>query len=334
MYDLEFERQSRLKRRAVAFHDRHPPADDFRAAVLEGLGRSQKALPCRFLYDAQGSALFDRICDLPEYYPTRTETGILAEHAGEIVAHVGPHAQLVELGSGSSTKVRILLDALETPAAYAPIDISREHLLEAAQAIQDAYPDLTVDAICADFAQAFDLPPAGRGRRMGFYPGSTIGNFTPAEAQAFLAQWARRLGPGALFLVGVDLRKDAEILERAYDDAQGVTAAFSRNLLVRANSELGADFEVEHFRHEARYDPATGRVAIHLRALRSQTVTLGKDRFEVAAGETIHIEDSWKYNLEDFRAMARRAGFEPVDYWTDGERMFSVHLLEARAFIP
>ena len=331
MYDLDIKSARPTRARRVVFHDFEPPADDFRAAVIAGLSADRKALPCRFLYDARGSALFDRICELPEYYPTRTEIGILQDNAAEIAGHIGAGAQLVELGSGSSTKVRILLDALDAPQSYVPIDISREHLMASAQAVQDAYPDLRVEAICADFGQDFDLPEALAGRRVGFYPGSTIGNFTPAQAQVFLEGWARRLGPGALFLIGVDLRKDPAVLEPAYDDPQGVTAEFSLNLLARANREIGSDFRLDQFRHEAAYDARTGRVAIHLRALADQTVKVGARAFHLAAGEAIHIEDSWKYSLDGFRALARRAGFEPVDYWTDAGDLFSVHLLEAAA---
>lgn len=314
-------------RRKAVLHDHEPGADDFRAAVLEGLSRPDKALPHRFLYDARGSALFDRITRLPEYYPTRTEIGLLRAHADEIADRLGSRVQLVELGSGSSVKVRTLLDALEAPEAYVPVDISRDHLVAAAQAVQDDYPDVRVEAVCADFAQPFDLPPTGGGRRVGFYPGSSIGNFDPVEAEAFLRLWARRLGRGAMMLVGVDLQKSAAILEPAYDDAAGVTAAFSLNLLRRANRELGADFRLDGFRHEARYLADEGRVAIHLRSLADQVVTVGGRRFAFAAGETVHVEDSWKYTVEGFGALAERAGYVPVEVWTDAEGLFSLHLL-------
>ncbi len=330
MYDAgQIRSQAPAARRRAILHDLHPGADDFRAAVIAGLSRPDRALPCRFLYDGPGSALFDAICELPEYYPTRTETSILRDNAEAIADHMGADTQLVELGSGSSTKVRILLDALELPHSYVPIDISREPLTAAAQAIQDAYPDLRVEAICADFAQDIRLPPH-LARRLGFYPGSTIGNFTPDEARTFLAQWNKRLGPGAAMLIGVDLRKDAAILEPAYDDAQGVTAQFSLNLLARANRELGADFDLAKFRHEARYEAETGRMAIHLRALADQIVRIGEEAFFIGADERIHIEDSWKYSLEDFRDLARAAGFAPLDYFIDTDGLFSVHLLEAR----
>lgn len=328
---LDMDPAARHRRRRAILHDLEPGADDFLTAVTEGLSRAEKALPHRFLYDAQGSALFDRITRLAEYYPTRTEIGILREQAAEIAERLEPDVQLVELGSGSSVKVRILLDALDHPHAYVPVDISREHLATAAQAIQDDYPQLQVEAIAADFAQPFDLPRRGAGRRVAFYPGSSVGNFPPAEAEAFLRLWARRLGPRALMLIGVDLPKGAEVLEAAYDDAQGVTAAFSLNLLARANRELGADFDLSAFRHEARWMEAEGRVAIHLRSLADQTVTVGQSRFALREGERIHVEDSWKYGLEDFRRLASAAGYRPLAVWTDAGGLFSVHLLEVDA---
>lgn len=313
----------------AAFHDLAPGEQDFRSAVMAGLSRANKAIPCRFLYDDRGSALFDRICELPEYYPTRTEMGILRDHAGAMAEAIGPEAQLVELGSGSSAKVGLLLDALVAPHSYVPIDISREHLLAAARRIQADYPQLRVEAVCADFGQVFDLPVhRGGGRRVVFYPGSTIGNLEPPEALAFLSAWAQRLGQGALMIVGVDLRKSVVILEPAYDDEQGVTAQFSLNVLVRANRELGADFDTRLFRHRARYHVGTGRLGIDLVSLADQVVTIDGARFEIEEGEPIHIENSWKYAIGDFRAMARGAGFRTVDMWTDPKELFSIHLLE------
>jgi dimethylhistidine N-methyltransferase len=332
MYDLGG--QSRPERsdgaeQGVQFHDYHPGEDSFRDALHAGLAQEYKAIPCRFLYDARGSALFDRITDLPEYYPTRTETQILRDHAAEIAGLIGAHAQLVELGSGSSTKVRILLDALATPSAYVPIDISREHLLNAAAAIQVDYPALSVEAVCADYDQDFDLPTVtGTGRRAGFYPGSTIGNLEPKDAQDFMAKWSAKLGKGAMMLVGVDLRKAASILEPAYDDAQGVTAEFSKNLLVRANRELGSDFDTRHFRHRAVYHPANGQVRIDLVSTTDQSVTVAGKRFDFALGEAVHVENSNKYTVAGFRTLARSAGFEPVAAWTDPEELFSVHMLK------
>lgn len=319
---------SRAPSDIAAFHDHEPEPADFMAAVIAGLSQAHKAIPCRFLYDDRGSALFDRICELPEYYPTRTEMGILERHAPAIAQAIGPDAQLVELGSGSCDKVGLLIDALESPWAYVPIDISREHLLAGARRVQERYPPLWVEAICADYAQLFDLPPnAGGGRRVAFYPGSTIGNLEPSEALSFLSLWSERLRRGALMLVGVDLRKDRAILEAAYDDAQGVTAQFSLNLLARANRELGADFDLRHFRHRAVYDENSGRVRIDLVSLTDQMAHVGGRGFAFASGEPLHVEDSWKYSIDDFRALARGAGFRPIDVWTDAEQLFSVHLL-------
>ncbi|MDB5685453.1 MAG: Dimethylhistidine N-methyltransferase, partial [Rhizorhabdus sp.] len=238
-------------------------------------------------------------------------------------------AQLIELGSGSSAKVGLLLDALASPYSYVPIDISREHLLAAARRVQALYPRLRVEAVCADFGQVFDLPVnRGGGRRVGFYPGSTIGNLEPAEAMAFLSAWALRLGQGALMIVGVDLRKSVLILEPAYDDDQGVTAQFSMNLLVRANRELGADFDTRRFRHRARYHVESGRLGIDLVSLTDQVVTIDGIRFDLEEGEPIHVENSWKYAIGDFQAMARGAGFRTIEVWTDPKELFSVHLLE------
>jgi L-histidine N-alpha-methyltransferase len=316
----------------LTFHDYAPPTDDFLSAVLRGLSATPRSIPCRFLYDARGSALFDAICRQPEYYPTRTELGILTRHAQEMAELIGPDAELIELGSGSSAKVGLLLDAMTRPAAYAPIDISREHLLDAARRIACERPRLPVHALCADYGTAFALPRfETNGRRVAFFPGSTIGNFTPVEAQAFLAGWAERLGAGAAMLIGVDLKKDTAVLDAAYDDAAGVTAAFSLNLLARANRELGSDFTLSAFRHRARYLKDEGRVAIHLISLADQVATVGDQSFHFGLGEAVHVEDSWKYAVPEFQALARRAGYQPAAVWTDPNHLFSVHLLEVDA---
>jgi dimethylhistidine N-methyltransferase len=316
----------------IAFHDHAAEEESFQDAVLEGLSRPAKAIPCRFLYDERGSALFDLICDLPEYYPTRTETGILTARATEIAALAGPRAQLIELGSGSSIKVRILLDALAEPAAYVAVDVSREHLKRAASALAADYPQLQVSAICADYSAPFPLPelPAA-GRRIAFFPGSTIGNLEPEEALAFLRIWARRLGPDAAMLVGVDLKKDRAVLDAAYDDAQGITAKFSLNILARANAELGADFDLDGFVHQARYDEHKGRVEIHLRSLARQSAGLAGQSFAFERGELVHVEHSYKYAPEEFQALARRAGFEPGPVFIDPGGLFSVHYLNTPA---
>jgi dimethylhistidine N-methyltransferase len=312
----------------IAFYDHSPAEESFREATLAGLSRPDKAIPCRFLYDERGSALFDRICELDEYYPTRTETQILAARAAEIAELIGPRAQLIELGSGSSVKVRALLAAMQAPAAYIAVDISREHLRRAAEALAADVPEVQVAAICADYSAPFPLPalPAA-GRRMAFFPGSTIGNLEPEEALGFLRTWARRLGPDAAMLIGVDLRKDPGVLHAAYDDSLGVTAAFTLNLLSRANVELGADFDLRRFAHHAHYNEAEGRIEIHLKSLARQAVRIGEDAFAFEDCELVHVEHSYKYAVDGFQDLARRAGFIPAEVWTDAAELFSVHYL-------
>ncbi len=311
----------------VAFYDLSRRQESFAEAVAAGLSGQPKTIPARFLYDAQGSALFDRICDLPEYYPTRTETKILQDNAPAMAALIGPDARLIELGSGSSVKVRILLDALEAPAAYIPIDVSGEHLLAAAEALAADYPALAVAAVCADYGDTFPLPQTpGQGRQVAFFPGSTIGNMEPDEAQTFLAGWAQS---GVDMLVGVDLVKDRSILEPAYDDAQGVTAAFSRNLLARANRELSADFRLDRFAHRSRWNADASRIEIHLESLIDQTVRVAGRVYPFVAGEHIETEHSYKYSVDGFKALAERAGYGSGAVWTDARDLFSVHYLTA-----
>jgi L-histidine N-alpha-methyltransferase len=317
---------------ALDFHDFAPVQESFRDALVEGLSQPSKSIPCRFLYDAQGSILFDAICELDEYYPTRTELSILNRHAPEIAAHIGPHARLIEFGASSSQKVRIILAALDRPDAYVPVDVSQTHLRQAAQDIAKDFPDIQVVAIAADYTQPFVLPEVlkrGDGRRFGFFPGSTIGNLTAPEALDFLSLWAHQLGAGGGMVVGVDLQKDASVLEAAYNDAKGVTANFSRNLLARANRELAADFDLARFRHDAHYNTDKGRIEIHLQSLADQDVQAAGRSFHFGKGEKIHTEYSYKYTLDGFRALARDAGFEPVEAWTDPDQLFSVHYLQA-----
>jgi L-histidine Nalpha-methyltransferase len=315
-----------------AFHDLAPGEESFRDAVLNGLGRARKAIPCKFLYDARGSALFEEICRLPEYYPTRTEIAILEENSADIAAQMGPHCRLIEFGSGASQKVRILLHALDRPAAYVPVDISREHLRDAATSLAEDFPSVPVIAVCADYTRAFPLPPlpGAKGKRVGFFPGSTIGNFEPDAAAAFLSNYGRILGPGGEMLIGVDLKKDAEILDAAYNDRAGVTAAFNLNLLERANRELDGDLDLDRFEHLAFYSEAEGRVEIYIRSLADQQARIAGSRFHFSKDELIHTEYSYKYSVEDFRALAARAGFRPVDTWTDPGELFSVHYFRLR----
>ena len=309
------------------FHDLAPSEESFRDAVLAGLGHEAKTLPCKFFYDARGSALFEQICDVPEYYLTRTEIAILEEYAGGIARHIGAHCRLVELGSGSSRKVRILLNALETPGAYVPVDISREHLREAAAGLAADFPNLNVIAVCADYTRPFPLPPlpGPAGKRVGFFPGSTIGNFEPDAVVRFLAHCAELLGPEGEMLIGVDLKKDPSILNAAYNDRAGINGAFNLNLLERINRELGGDIDVARFEHLAFYSAEKGRMELYLKSLADQTATIAGHPFHFAEGERIYTENSYKYAVPEFHALAARAGFRAVHTWTDRDQLFSVH---------
>jgi dimethylhistidine N-methyltransferase len=314
------------------FHDLAPAEESFRDAVLAGLTRRAKSIPCRFLYDARGSALFEEICELPEYYLTRTEMAILAEFAPEMAECAGRYAQLIEFGSGASRKVRQLLAALDEPAAYVAIDISREPLRRAADEVAAEFPEVPVVAVCADYLEPLRLPPLparGEGRRVGFFPGSTIGNFSPQDAIAFLAGCRRVVGRDGALLIGVDLKKEKAILDAAYNDSAGVTAAFNLNLLERINRELDADFDLDRFEHFAFYNEASGRIEIYIRSRADQIVTLAGRAIRFAAGERIHTEDSCKYTIPEFHRLAMRGGFRPGRCWTDRQELFSVHLLEA-----
>jgi dimethylhistidine N-methyltransferase len=314
---------------SFAFHDLAPGEDSFRDAVLAGLWASPKSLPCKFFYDARGSALFEAICEVPEYYLTRTELAILETYAGAIAARIGPNCRLVELGSGASRKVRLLLNALEAPLAYIPVDISRDHLRDAAAGLAADFPELEVVAVCADYTRPFELPkiagPAGK--QVGFFPGSTIGNFEPEAVVAFLSHCGRLLGPGAEMLIGADVKKDKRILDAAYNDAEGLNAAFNLNLLHRIGKELDSDIAIDDFAHVAFYNPDEGRVELYIRSLKAQSAVIAGRRFSFAAGEMIHTENSYKYAIDEFRALAARAGFQALDTWTDADNRFSVHYL-------
>jgi dimethylhistidine N-methyltransferase len=310
-----------------AFHDLAPGEESFRDAVLAGLGRNPKELPCKFFYDEKGSALFEEICEVPEYYLTRTEIAILDEYADEIAGRIGPHARLIELGSGVSRKVRILLGALKQPAAYVPVDISREWLRDAAAQLAADFPKLPVVAVCADYTRPFQLPPlpGPAGKRVGFFPGSTIGNFEPDAVVRFLRNCAELLGHGGEMLVGVDLKKEPEILEAAYNDRAGTNAAFNLNLLERINRELGGNFAIDRFEHLALYNEEGGRMELYVQSLAEQSAAIAGHRFHFAKGERIHTENSYKYRIDEFRDLARRAGFTAVHTWTDKHDLFSLH---------
>lgn len=302
------------------------------ADALAGLSAPRKTLPCKWLYDAEGARLFEAITRLPEYYPTRTEIAILRGGcAAEAAGLAGPGAAVVEFGSGSAEKVAILLAALSAPAAYVPVDIAPEWLGEAAARVAAEWPGLAVLPVVADFTRPFALPTGvpARAPRLGFFPGSTIGNFDPAGAEAFLAMARRVLGDGAWLLIGADLVKDPAVLEAAYDDAAGVTAQFNLNLLARLNRECGADFDLSAFRHRAVWNDRAERVEMHLVSLRPQAVTLAGRRIAFAAGETIHTENSHKYRPEGFARLCARSGWDTERCWTDPARLFSVWLLRA-----
>jgi dimethylhistidine N-methyltransferase len=311
----------------VQFHDLHPTVDDLSREVLRGLGRRPRAIPPKFFYDARGSQLFDAITETPEYYPTRTELAILHARAAEIAAHVGTGSLLVEPGGGSCAKVRVLLEGLR-PCAYVPMDISRDHLWVAAEQMAAEYPWLEVHAACTDFTRRMTVPEsAPEGPRVAFFPGSSIGNFDPEGAEAFLSTVADLVGDGGLLLIGVDLKKAPELLDAAYNDAAGLTAAFNLNLLERINRELHADFDLHAWRHRAFYNPAQGRIEMHLESRRPQRVRIAGEAFDFEQGETIHTENSYKYDVGEFQALAARARFAPEAVWTDDRRLFSVHLL-------
>jgi L-histidine Nalpha-methyltransferase len=320
----------------LAFGKGFHAMSDFASALQAALGQHPKQISPKYFYDAKGSALFDRICDLPEYYPTRTEQAILAAHLPAMAECIGAHAQLVEFGAGSLVKIRRLLDALYAaglaPDAYVPIDISTEHLIRAAEDLKQQYPALAVTPLALDYTQAFSLPVAATSspaRPIGFFPGSTLGNFSKTEAAQFLTQTARSLQGGGL-LLGVDLVKDERILHAAYNDAAGVTAAFNMNLLLRANAELGSNFDVNYFEHDAFYNQAEQRIEMHLRSTRAQTVSLLGQAYDFAAGESLHTENSCKYTLEGLHDLALRTGFEPVAHWEDERSWFSVQWWRAK----
>lgn len=309
-------------------------ADDraeFKEAVLAGLARTPRAIPAKFLYDARGSALFDAICELPEYYLTRTEIGILGDCAAAIAALAGPGCALVEFGSGSSVKSRLLIEALRDLVTYVPIDISRRHLDATASRLRHDYPGLNVEPVCADYMALTALPAdvSAARRRLGFFPGSTIGNLGPDEATAFLRRAHGLLGPGGALVLGMDLKKDPRLLHDAYNDSAGVTAEFTLNLLRRMNCDLDANFDLAGFAHEAFYNADESRIEIYFRSLGPQTVTVAGRTFTFSAGERVHTEYSYKYDDASIASLARSAGFAIARTWTDPARLFAVAYLAA-----
>jgi len=305
----------------------------FGAAMVNALAHSPHSLSPKYFYDEQGSALFDRICEQPEYYPTRTELGLLSAHAADIARHIGADAEIVEFGAGSARKIRFLLDAIEPPLRYLPVDISGPHLRAAAARLQRDYPRFDIQPVVGDYTGTWQLPPRKHrgGRRIGFFPGSTIGNFSPDEALHFLQRAAHGILRGGALLVGADLVKDPAILHAAYNDARGMTAAFNLNVLARAGRDLGADFDLSQFAHSAFYNAPLQRIEMHLVSRRAQQVRVCGRTFGLAEGETLHTENSYKFTIESLRALASRAGFRPGPVWTDPQNLFSLHWLQAPA---
>nr|WP_315490324.1 L-histidine N(alpha)-methyltransferase [uncultured Rhodoferax sp.] len=314
---------------SLAYASAEAPSE-FLQDLKEGLARQRKSISPKYFYDAPGSALFDQICQLPEYYPTRTELSILQRHAQEIALHLGPHAEILEFGAGSMQKVRVLLNAMDRPARYVPIDISAAHLQGAALQLAKDYPQLQVEPLEADYTQDLVLPPdmPPEGRRAGFFPGSTLGNFEPLDALHFMGMCARTLQGGALIL-GADLVKDPLLLHAAYNDAQGVTADFNRNVLARANRELGADFQLDQFAHSAFYNAPFQRIEMHLMSTCEQTVHVGGVSYSFTQGETIHTENSYKFTVDGLQQLAQRAGFSSGPTWTDPDNQFCLLWLNA-----
>jgi len=312
-----------------SFVDLTPDLGSFRGEVVAGLSQPRKVLSPKYFYDERGSALFEAICELPEYYPTRTELAIMQASGREIAQALGKGCVLIEYGCGSGRKTRLLIRDVH-PVAYVAIDISEAQLKSAAAELAAAFPTVSVTAVCADYSKPFDpraILKAETARRAIYFPGSTIGNFTPGEALEFLRHALTQAGPGGAMVVGVDLKKDRAVLDAAYNDAQGVTAEFNLNLLARINRELGANFDLAAFRHHAFYDAERGRIEMHLVSTCEQEVVLGDSCFHFRAGETIHTENSYKYSIDEFRDLARRAGFEPEACWRDAGERFAVHYL-------
>ncbi len=310
--------------------------DDFLASVREGLRKQPKSIPPKFFYDAHGSHLFDLICTTPEYYPTRTETSILERYGKEMAEMLGISCMLIELGSGSATKTPLLLRHLDDDAVYIPIDICEPHLLQSTQRLQTMFPVMKMHPLCADYHQlpVHAIKRHATRRRAVFFPGSTIGNCTPEEAVQLLQSIAGLVGTNGALLIGVDCKKSPEILNAAYNDAAGHTAAFNLNLLTRMQRELGAQLDVEKFAHYAYYNAALGRIEMHLVSQCQQSIKLGEESFAFDAGETIHTENSYKYSEKEFMHLARMAGWQLKSTWSDQDGLFNVHYLSLSAVEP
>ena len=326
---------SESRNKKIPLLDLQPDGGNFLEETLNGLRSDPATLPCKYFYDSHGANLFEQICELPEYYPTRTEISILRDHLNEISEVIGPQARIVEYGSGAGEKIRLLLNSLQEARAYTPIDISREQLIASADSLQQDYPGLEVLPVCADYASELTLPTpkAPFARTLVFFPGSTIGNFKPREALAFMKRFHQLCMQGdepGMLLIGYDLKKDRAKLEAAYNDSQGVTAEFNLNLLHRINNELGGHFDIDNWRHEARWNETEGAVEMHLVSQTEQVARVNGDQFPFAAGQTIHTENSFKYDSDEFRALAEQAGFQRLHYWQDKQQQFQVALFQAQ----
>lgn len=315
---------------SVYFYDQPPEPEDITAQVLTGLQRSQKAIAPKFFYDERGSELFTEITRQPEYYPTRTEMSVLRQVRPQLRERIGDESILIEYGSGSSEKIRLILESLK-PKVYAPMDISRDYLARAAQSIAEEFPWLEVRATCIDYTREFDLPFELEGRKVGFFPGSSIGNFSRDDARTFLTRVREQLGDDGALLIGVDMKKDESVLNRAYNDAAGVTAEFNLNVLEHLNREFEATFSPERFEHHAEYNPEQGCVQMFLVSKQDHVATFAGEKIRFEAGERIHTENSHKYSREEFEAMANHAGFEGSECWQDENNWFSLFYLHNEA---
>lgn len=320
----------------LSYHDLHPPLANFLDDILAGLAKPQKQIPAKYFYDRRGCELFEAICELPEYYLTRTEIAMMRAYAREMATCLGPGCQLIEYGSGNSQKTRLLLESLNPPV-FMPVDIAAEQLRHSVSDLAPAFPGMRIAAVCADYTKPLKLPECDNScaaRKAVYFPGSTIGNLTPEETLAFLAGARDVVAPGGAMLVGVDLKKSSRVLNAAYNDSRGVTAEFNLNLLARINRELGADFALAKFSHHAFYSDTQGRIEMHLISRGRQCVTIAGRAFEFREGESIHTENSYKYSVAEFRGLAGQAGFRPERVWTDDHGLFAVHYLAAPLSVP
>ncbi|MFC5579730.1 L-histidine N(alpha)-methyltransferase [Rhodanobacter terrae] len=313
----------------VSDDDRRPPINDLLEVAQRGLGAKPKRLPSWLFYDERGSALFDKICEQPEYYLTRCEIALMDEHAASIAETLGSDVRLVEYGSGNARKTGMLLDHLHAPVAYVPVEISPEPLRQSVERLTGAFPQLPLQPLCADFSRPLRLPipPRAPRRTVVYFPGSTIGNFENREAATLLRKMRNEMGDAGGILIGVDLKKDPAVIEAAYNDRAGVTAEFTLNMLARLNREIGSNFDLSAFAHRAHYNPMAGRIETHIVSRRQQQVKVGRVNVAFRADEAIQVEYSCKYSLEDFAALAARAGLAVLRVWTDAEQMFSVQYL-------